>query len=325
MMDKFLSCDWGTSSFRLRLIQAKDLKVIAEINNDQGIAATYQLWIQQNENPSGRKDFYAAIIKDQTKLLGQKLNISLNNIPVILSGMVSSTIGMIDLPYKELPFNLDGSDLEIKTLDADEDSNRFIMISGAKTAHDVMRGEETKVVGCASFLTDMEQEQLLIFPGTHSKHIVVKNNKALRFKTYMTGEFFNLLSTNSVLSTSVETGADFNDPANQECFTEGVKASQTSGLLHTCFMVRTNHVLKNMSKQQNFYYLSGLLIGTELKELKPGMPVYLVGGAMHNSFYTIACKILNVTIVKQIDADYALISGQQAVLSKYEIGRVINI
>lgn len=316
-MDKFLSCDWGTSSFRLRLVQANDLKVIAEENNGQGIADTYKLWQQQNENSASRLNFYKSVIKNQLQSLGQKLNISLDAIPVILSGMASSTIGMIDLPYKELPFNLDGSDLEVRFLDAKETYNQFIIISGARTDNDVMRGEETKIVGCISSLADAEQEQLLILPGTHPKHIVIKNNKAVSFKTFMTGEFFDLLSTQSVLSASVKKGGYFNDPANQQSFSDGVKASQTSDLLHASFMVRTNQVLKNVSKQQNFYYLSGLLIGTELKGLKRNIPIYLVGDAALISYYIAACNALNITLSKQIDADFALIKGQQTIFSQY--------
>lgn len=316
-MDQFLSCDWGTSSFRLRLIGADHLNVIAEIKSDSGIASTYKAWEQAGSDPLKRKDFYAGIIKEQVKLLSQKMAIPLNNIPIVLSGMASSTIGLIDLSYKKLPFSLDGSDLEMKFFDEAQDFNPLIIVSGAKTDDDVMRGEETKIIGCSSALINRDQEQLLILPGTHPKHIVVKAGKAIAFKTYMTGEFFDLLSTKSVLAASVQEGGDFNDPVNQESFINGVKAGQTSDLLHAGFMVRTNQVLKDISKQQNFYYLSGLLIGTELKDLKPTIPVYLVGGSTHQSLYTLACRIAGINITQQLDADVALIKGQQLIFLRY--------
>lgn len=316
-MDQFLSCDWGTSSFRLRLIGADHLNVIAEIKSDSGIASTYKAWEQAGSDPLKRKDFYAGIIKEQVKLLSQKMAIPLNNIPIVLSGMASSTIGLIDLSYKKLPFSLDGSDLEMKFFDEAQDFNPLIIVSGAKTDDDVMRGEETKIIGCSSALINRDQEQLLILPGTHPKHIVVKAGKAIAFKTYMTGEFFDLLSTKSVLAASVQEGGDFNDPVNQESFINGVKAGQTSDLLHAGFMVRTNQVLKDISKQQNFYYLSGLLIGTELKDLKPTIPVYLVGGSTHQSLYTLASRTAGINITQQLDADAALIKGQQLIFLRY--------
>lgn len=316
-MDKFLSCDWGTSSFRLRLIDAVNLDVIAEIKNDQGIAGTYRAWEQQDADILKRKRFYTNIIKEQIELLSKVVNSSLHDIPVILSGMASSTIGLIDMPYKPLPFSLDGSDLEIKFFEADADFNPLIIISGAKTDSDVMRGEETKIVGCSSVLTNIDGEQLLILPGTHPKHIVVKGGKAVSFKTYMTGEFFDLLSTKSVLSASVASEGDFEDPANRQGFSDGIKAARESNLLHASFMVRTNQVLKAIPKQQNFYYLSGLLIGTELKDLKPNIPVYLVGGATHQLLYTEACQLMGIQVSKQLDADDTLIKGQQTIFSRY--------
>lgn len=316
-MDKFLSCDWGTSSFRLRLIRSEDLEIMAEIKNDRGILETFKSW-QQNGKATDRTLFYTAIIKDQLKLLSQKFDISLIGIPIILSGMASSSIGLIELPYKELPFNIDGSNLEVKFLDQEEDQNPLIIISGVRTENDIMRGEETKIAGCAAALLASHQEQLLILPGTHPKHLVIKNRQVIGFKTFMTGEFFDLLSTKSILSGSVEAGGDFNDPENRKGFIKGIEASQTADLLHNSFMVRTNQVLHHMPKQQNFHYLSGLLIGVELNGLKPQTPVYLLGGLTHTSLYTLACATLGIPVVQSLDADYALIKGQQIVLSTFK-------
>jgi 2-dehydro-3-deoxygalactonokinase len=39
-MEKFLSCDWGTTALRLRLIEAKSLQIIAEQSTKQGISNT---------------------------------------------------------------------------------------------------------------------------------------------------------------------------------------------------------------------------------------------------------------------------------------------
>jgi len=314
MMDYFFSCDWGTSSFRLRLIRTKDLVVIAETKSSRGISDTYKLW-QQISASSLRSDFYANIVKDEIKFLQQDLSIPTDGIPVLFSGMASSTIGMLDLPYKKMPFNVDGSDLKIEFIINGVGVNPFVIISGAKTDCDVMRGEETKVVGCQSFLGNND-EQMLILPGTHPKHILVKNNQAISFKTYMTGEFFNLLSVNGVLSASVAEGGDFDDFQNQEYFKAGVAASRGSNLLHASFMVRTNQVLKDIAPEQNFYYLSGLLIGTELSRLQPEVPVYLVGGSVHAALYKLACNELNLSVNKEIDADHALIRGQHAIFSK---------
>ncbi len=133
----------------------------------------------------------------------------------------------------------------------------------------------------------------------------------------MTGEFFKLLSIHSILSASVEEETDSDDPANQLRFREGVRAAREHGLLHAAFMVRINQLLKNVPKTENFHYLSGLLIGTELKDIPSDIPVYLVAGSVHSALYKAALEELDVPVRGTMDADAALIAGQYMMLSNY--------
>jgi 2-dehydro-3-deoxygalactonokinase len=314
-MDKFLSCDWGTTSFRLRLIKADNLKVIGEIKSEQGIAATFRLWQQQAGTSVEREAFYFGIVDKNIESLGVKTGIDLNGVPVILSGMASSTIGMVDMPYKQIPITLDGTDLEIKVLN--NGNNPAVIISGACIGDDVMRGEETKMLGCATLLPEGNTEHLLIVPGTHPKHVFIKDDKVVNFKTYMTGEFFDLLTTHSILAASVKAGGDFGQAENRDSFLEGVKCGQITNLLHASFLVRTNQALKKMPPQQNYHYLSGLLIGAELKDIKHGVNVCLVGSTKHSGLYVLACKELGINVIKEIYADDALIRGQSLVFERY--------
>ncbi|MBA2561571.1 MAG: 2-dehydro-3-deoxygalactonokinase, partial [Chitinophagaceae bacterium] len=155
-----------------------------------------------------------------------------------------------------------------------------------------------------------------IFPGTHSKHVEVKNDKAVTFETYMTGEFFELLSEKSILSVSVEQGEGLQQPDNKLSFQKGVKDSINSNLLHNCFLVRTNDLLSKFTNQQNYYYLSGLLIGTELKD-----PMHnrfanfiIVADAPLSLYYITALDTLNLSykniLIKTFSAHEAIIRGQ---------------
>src|ERR1700692_4888786 len=109
-MNKLLSCDWGTSSFRLRVVEAPALTIIAEENSDDGIASIFELWKRAGESGKKHLPFYLNIIRKHIKKLEKKLNTSLKGVPLIISGMASSTIGMIEIAYKEFPFSADGSD-----------------------------------------------------------------------------------------------------------------------------------------------------------------------------------------------------------------------
>ena len=91
-MERFFSCDWGTSSFRLKLVNAKDFAIIAEEKSDQGILRTFELWKETGSSNKTRAGFYCRIIESNIKKLEEKLRISLNGLPVILSGMASSNL-----------------------------------------------------------------------------------------------------------------------------------------------------------------------------------------------------------------------------------------
>ena len=312
-MKGFISCDWGTSSLRLRFAALPDLKLLAEEKSGEGITATFNLWQQANKPEEDRFNFYLSILKEKIKSLEQKLGASTKKAPVIISGMASSSIGMMELPYKEIPCNVDGTDLLTKKIAATPGfPHEVFIISGVRTANDVMRGEETQLVGSADASAS---EQLFIFPGTHSKHVFIKEGKAIEFRTYMTGEFFDLLASKSILSSSIAKNTDSHQSTN--AFNMGVTDSSRN-LLHGAFMVRTNQLFKKLSKEENYFYLSGLLIGNELKDLKNTTQsgIFLIGTKELCSYYEKALNLLQVkNNIKTVNADDATIKGQYKIYS----------
>jgi 2-dehydro-3-deoxygalactonokinase len=310
--NNFLSCDWGTSAFRLRLIDINNLTTIVETNNNDGTAGTFELWKQNGKHENERLSFYCSVIQKSIDILEERLKQSLSGIPLIISGMASSTIGMLELPYKELPFHIDASDLKVQIIKATHHFNHDIMlVSGIKSENDVMRGEETQLVGCINEIN--HDERVFILPGTHSKHITVNNGKAIAFKTYMTGEFFNLLSSKSILSVTVEEAGHVMDVRNRQSFEQGVVDSMSLNILHACFLVRTNQLFNKLSKEENYYYLSGLLIGTELGELvhQHKTPITLVTNDVLAPYYQQALRIVKIDEnVHTESADKAIVRGQ---------------
>jgi 2-dehydro-3-deoxygalactonokinase len=236
-------------------------------------------------------------------------------VPIIIAGMASSTVGMVDVPYKEIPYSTDGSDLKVHTIEpTNEFQHKILVISGVRTEDDVMRGEETKLIGCTLDVYS-EESHVYVFPGTHPKHVEVKGGKAFAFKTFITGELFDLLSKKSILAVSVEEGTDIKEANNLYYFEKGVTDSKDSNLLHSCFLVRTNQVFNKLSKQENYYYLSGLLIGTQLRDLtnmaSAGLTV--VGNATLTPYYIAALRVIGLPDAEIISADEALIKGQYKV------------
>ena len=317
----FLSCDWGTTAFRLRLVARAGLKILVEESSREGNAATAELWKQAGQAPEQRVAFYLTIVQSHLAKLEQTVKSRLDGVPLVISGMASSTVGMLELPYKPLPFAADGSDLATKIIPSKAGFPReTLLISGVKSGDDVMRGEEVQLVGCRFATT--ATEQLFLHPGTHAKHVLVQNGQATALKTYMTGEFFSLLSTKSILAASVEEGGRLDEDANRHWFERGVRVSRQENLLHNAFLTRTNDLFKKAGKREIYFYLSGLLIGGECQDILTRLPdrIVLAGEPALVAHYGAALHELGISDrcpVEVKTAEEVTLNGHLAVLSQH--------
>jgi 2-dehydro-3-deoxygalactonokinase len=292
----FLGCDWGTSSFRLRLFN-KETKILeAEISSDKGVLSTYRTWQDTFPNDGNSCELFFRIeLKQQLDLLSAETSIDISNIIIVLSGMASSSIGMKNLPYARVPFLLDGSNAVKERIKGDSIlSNDILLVSGIKTTNDVLRGEETQLIGIIDLLKERKQyhdSAIFLFPGTHSKHVFVSGNAIVYFKTYMTGEMFSILCEHSILKDSVDSSTmDLKLENNITAFRNGIQASLNDAILNHLFSVRTNQLFQLLDKIPNAFYLSGLLIGSELKGLlnKAEYSIYLCSSSNLHEFYQLA-------------------------------------
>jgi 2-dehydro-3-deoxygalactonokinase len=272
-----ISCDWGTTSLRLQLIETASRKCLAKVDSPQGNAAIFNEWKGQSQND--RVAFYLQQIQPLLEKLAASAQMPVNDICIVISGMASSSVGMKELRYAHVPFNVDGSSAYTEWIYAKPTlDNRVLLVSGVQQVDDVMRGEETQLIGIASLVDLPDKDNMMfILPGTHSKHITVGSNTIQQFKTFMTGEVFDTLTKYTVLSHAVAI------PENQQMterdkksFNDGVGKALTSELLNTLFSVRINQLKKYLSAEQNYFYLSGLLIGSELKYLRGNIKHKLV-------------------------------------------------
>lgn len=328
MMNNYLlSCDWGTSAFRLRLIDTIDYKVISELVSLEGVARTYEAWKATGTPAQEKQGFFKDKLKQQIAILSKQSNMPLEGLDIIISGMASSSIGMVELPYATLTFNIDGSQANIQLIVADAFfPHKIMLISGVRSADDVMRGEETQLIGLVDLLNlSPNQPYIFILPGTHSKHIYLENNRIVNFHTYMTGEIFNILSNHSILKDSIDIHS-LNDFSNLElaAFKKGVLEANSSDILNSLFKVRTNQLFQKLNKKENGFYLSGLLIGSELKHLASESNCQLVLCSGNNlfEFYKTAIEALNLSertiTVPSERIDKAVVIGQMKILKNQD-------
>jgi len=330
----FLGCDWGTSSFRLRLIEVFNQKVIAEVVSSQGIATMHKKWIevQDDRQHKTKGDLYREYLQDQINSLSGKCTVNLNELAIVISGMASSSIGLEELPYAKVPFALNGASATAKRLEAEKNfSHEIILVSGVCSEADVMRGEETQMIGLMSLLPGERNNRLskgiFILPGTHSKHIYVNEVYLVDFQTFMTGELFNVIAEHTILKNSVQRHLVDDAEIDVDAFKAGVTRATTNSILNGLFTVRTNQLFSRFNMQENASYLSGLLIGEELKLLlgKSELPLYLCSGQNLSNFYKLALDSLNLlsrtSIVPSGLMDQAAVFGQNIIFKR----QILNV
>jgi 2-dehydro-3-deoxygalactonokinase len=157
---------------------------------------------------------------------------------------------------------------------------------------DVMRGEEVQVFGAMDLLA--ERDGVFVLPGTHSKWVRVHDGRIASFATFMSGEVYALLRQHSILGRMMP--ADDGE-LQADAFLRGVRYAQESGsVLHAAFSARTLALFGRMPAGELPSYLSGLVIGEELRRRDAAArSVVLVGSGALTRRYALALQELGCT------------------------------
>ncbi|MDI1283250.1 MAG: 2-dehydro-3-deoxygalactonokinase [Reyranella sp.] len=265
-MSDLIAVDWGTSSLRGARLDAVG-SVLEEKSAPLGILNV----------PNG--DFaavFASLFSDWMKPAGTVC---------LISGMAGSRQGWVEAPYVACPAGPE----ELKRHLYWIEPGRIAIVPGLSDEQeevpDVMRGEEVQIFGAMRLAG--RTEGLFVLPGTHSKWATVQGGRVTGFRTCMTGEFYGLLSQHSILARTLEADA----PLDEAVFLRGVaRAGNGEGLLHNAFGVRALALFGQLSPARSASYLSGLLIGEELRtqELPSGREVIAIGAPALTARYALA-------------------------------------
>ncbi|ABD68684.1 2-keto-3-deoxygalactonate kinase [Rhodoferax ferrireducens T118] len=220
----------------------------------------------------------------------------------LMSGMVGSKQGWLEVPYCPCPAGF----AEIAANLTWVEPGRLAIVPGLSCENDgvpddthlqripdVMRGEETQIFGALQLLG--LQEALAVLPGTHSKWVQAQAGRIQSFSTFMTGEFFALLRQHSILSRSLPAGdGEFDSKA----FDQGVTlALRSNSLLQTAFSTRTLSLFDRLPAEALPSYLSGLIIGEELRAqtLQANAHVVIIGSETLTQRYQRALALRDVS------------------------------
>ena len=273
-MPHLIAVDWGTSSLRgARLDEAG--RVLEEKSAPLGILNV----------PNG--DFagvFTSLFSDWMKPAGSVC---------LISGMAGSRQGWVEAPYVACPAGPEDLERHLHWIEP----GRIALVPGLSVEQgevpDVMRGEEVQIFGALRLAG--VTEGLFVLPGTHSKWATVRDGQVTGFRTYMTGEVYGLLGQHSILARTLDAEA----PLDEAMFRRGVtRAGEGEGLLHNAFGVRALALFDRLSPAQSASYLSGVLIGEELRaqQLPAGRPVVVIGAPALTARYALALGHTGVTV-----------------------------
>jgi len=271
-----LGIDWGTSNRRAYVLDPQG-GLVRQHQDEVGILQVHEGFEQS------------------LKALMEALE--LESADVIMSGMVGSRSGWKEVPYLSTEHPLSRLGDALMPVETAIPGTRVRIVPGYRYVDphglpDVMRGEETQVLGA---LESGASGGWFLLPGTHSKWAHADSGRMTEFMTFMTGELYSLMSQHGTLSKVISS----QEPV-QEAFAAGLRAARQGGFTHTAFCCRAMVVTDMMPGDHAASYLSGLLIGTELFEIvkKAGeamsAPVQVIGSAALSARYLSALELLGI-------------------------------
>ncbi len=266
-----IGVDWGTSSFHAFRL-TRDGAIRDQRSGPRGIMAV----------PDGR---FADTLREEIGpwLAGGERH-------VLLSGMIGSRQGWVEAPY--LPCPAGPAEIAVSLTDVAFDWAQVKIVPGLSAvdpsgAPEVMRGEETQLIGVLGAIGSTGWACL---PGTHAKWARVEDGRIASFSTYLTGEAYAALRGHTILGRMMRDGAT--DPAG---FDQGVaRSGEPGGLLHHLFGVRSLALVGQLGEGAGSSYLSGLLIGHEVRSalagIPPGSVVHMIGAPELTALYARAVE-----------------------------------
>ena len=237
-----IGVDWGTTSFRAFRI-AGDGSIRDRRASSRGI-----LNVVDNR--------FAETLREE---IGPWL--AAGDDHVLLSGMIGSRQGWMEAPY--LPCPAGAADIAAALTDIPFDWGQVKLVPGLATEDsagvpEVMRGEETQIIGCQGAIGGAG---LACLPGSHSKWARIEAGRIAGFTTHLTGEAFAALRGHTILGRMMRDGA-----TSATAFDQGVtRAGDADGLLHHVFGARSLALTGRMAESETASYLSGILIGHEVR------------------------------------------------------------
>lgn len=247
---RLIALDWGTSSLRAYLL-GDDGTVLQERAEPWGI-----MHVPGGDFPRAFNTMVGAWRREWSRL------------PALAGGMIGSAQGWREAPYVNCPAGAKALSAGLVAVDTSDGASMHIVPGVLESGEipNVMRGEETQIIGAMEIDPSLRQRARVVLPGTHSKWVELREGEIVSFTTYMTGELFSVLREHSILGRPAR-GSTASEPV-WSAFERGVTVVRESGSVGAfplLFSARTLVLTGRLRAEECLDYLSGLLIGEELR------------------------------------------------------------
>ncbi len=200
---------------------------------------------------------------------------------VIASGMLTSNLGICEIPHLEAPVNMETYyENFVEKLVPEVFGRKILFVPGLKNSmkllsdsrqwkeFDIMRGEETETYALLEKY-GFGKNTICVLPGSHNKFVYVgKDGTVYGCKTTLSGELMDVITKETILSDSLQHGFLGADSYVWEKVREGYQTAKEEGITRALFLIRLKDLFSGENVTQLRSYLLGVILQSDVDILQ---------------------------------------------------------
>ena len=304
----FAVIDCGTTNSRIYLLD-ENYKIIKKGNKKIGVRDTVLHGSNEVLKLGLKKLMEETILSSDLKIQDIKF--------AIASGMITSEIGLIEIPHLRAPIGISDLAKNIKVV-----QNKKIfplniplyLIRGIKNYFpenttykdirkvDFMRGEETQVAGLISLYPELSYPVTIVVLSSHTKYIYInKEKKICSSLTTLSGQTYEAIRKNSSIGKSIKSdkSKQAENYFDADVIDTAYDSVKNAGFLRTLMMPRFMEVLLKTKWYERRLFINAAIVAEDLRALNE----YKTLNCLLNCDFVlighkIRCKILSYLLKK---------------------------
>ena len=270
-MKNTIVIDSGTTNTRVYLIDS-DEKLLAVSRKEIGV---------RNTAADGNNGRLKNAVGDGIRSVMADKDITFADIEaVIASGMITSDIGLVEIPHLTAPAGKeelaagmqkhmlpDVAPVPIWFIPGVKNHDKLDKIENLASM-DMMRGEETEITAVLEYADDFDS-LLIVLPGSHMKFVSIDNCRKIKACiTSISGELLSSITNDTIIADAVKHKYVSDKTYNQEFLQYGYRQAEQYGLGRACFSVRILGQFLVHDENLLANYVLGSVLQTDIQAIR---------------------------------------------------------